>query len=210
MFVLQQVSTLWFGVPLFEHFLTLSGANVSHGYVWTFLTYAFLHGNTWHLFLNALFVFFLGRTIEMEEGSRRFLTIYILSLLLAGLAWLAIHFDRHTLLLGASGANMGLLTYYCLTHRDRPMTLLIFFVLPVTLMPSWILWGFFGFEFFNVLFQEIPGTTDIASSAHLGGMLGGLVYYYWMRRGRAIELPAWFRKKKSSRHVNFHLNIDDR
>jgi DNA-directed RNA polymerase subunit E'/Rpb7 len=64
---------------------------------------------------------------------------------------------------------------------------LLFFVIPVRARPKTILIASFIFEVFYCLTQEVYG-AKIASSAHMGGMLGGVLYFY---------LQSIFTKKKN-------------
>ena len=42
--------------------------------IWQLVTYAFLHGNLLHLFFNMFALWMFGTLIELDWGSRRFLT----------------------------------------------------------------------------------------------------------------------------------------
>lgn len=74
---------------------------------WRIITSAFLHGGLMHIFVNMLSLWFLGRFIEMIAGSARMLSIYVLSMIVSGLAIVYLSApDVPTL--GASGAIFGL------------------------------------------------------------------------------------------------------
>src|SRR2546421_2851534 len=75
----------------------------------TFLTYAFLHESVFHLSSNMLFLWVFGGSVEDAIGWKRFLTLYGVAILVAGL----LEFSMATLLgrsgnvvpiVGASGA----------------------------------------------------------------------------------------------------------
>ena len=44
--------------------------------IWRLVTYQFLHGNGWHIFLNMLGLYFLGPTLEQHWGSKKFLIFF--------------------------------------------------------------------------------------------------------------------------------------
>lgn len=74
---------------------------------WRIITSAFLHGGLMHIFVNMLSLWFLGRFIEMIAGPVRMLSIYVLSMIVSGLAIVYLSApDVPTL--GASGAIFGL------------------------------------------------------------------------------------------------------
>ncbi|HEY1872806.1 MAG TPA: rhomboid family intramembrane serine protease, partial [Steroidobacteraceae bacterium] len=62
---------------------------------WQLITYAFLHGNLPHIFLNMFALFMFGRGLEMYWGGRRFLIYYFVCVLSAAVTQLAVE--------GASG-----------------------------------------------------------------------------------------------------------
>ena len=70
----------------------------------------FLHGNIFHLVMNAYSLFFLGCLIEKEFGKLRFLDLYFISGILAGLSSLV--FNLFVVSVGASGAIFGLYGYF--------------------------------------------------------------------------------------------------
>jgi len=51
---------------------------VSHGRLWEFITFQFLHGNVLHVVFNMLGLFFFGPWAERWWGARRFLVFYLL------------------------------------------------------------------------------------------------------------------------------------
>src|SRR5215218_2670342 len=70
-FALFSSSSYFFGGPLH---------GVAEGEWWRLLTSGFLHTEIWHLGLNMLALFWLGRMIEPALGHARFVGIYFASL----------------------------------------------------------------------------------------------------------------------------------
>lgn len=190
-FVLQGIVFFWVGSNAMTEVFALSGEAVSKGYVWTLLSYSLLHGNIWHLLLNMLLVYFMGSIVEEVEGPKRFLYIYCCATVLGGLFWLAFHHAYPHHLIGASAASLGLLIYFCFYQPDRPITLLLFFVLPITLKPKWVAWAVLAMDLFGFCFQELRQEAYFANSAHLGGMLAGFLCYRIFQGAGNVSLKGW-------------------
>lgn len=189
-FILQTVFTQWFGSHVLNEYLSLSTHRLFHGFFWTLLSYSFLHADFFHVLINLLVIFFMGKALEERYGSRQLLVIYFVSVLFGGLVWLTASGGGLNYLVGASAGAFGLLAFFCLTQPEQPITLLLFFVIPVTMKPKWILWGMLGIEGFLFVFYELPGRSVIASSAHLGGILGGFIIF------KIFTQPGWLTKLK--------------
>jgi membrane associated rhomboid family serine protease len=202
---------LHYGYP--PHFLkgdalALSWEGLKHGHVWELLTFQFLHANLLHLILNCWAIYVFGREVEIAIGVRRFLVLYFGSGVIGGLfqafggslsqvfpnsSW-AEAFARVTV--GASAGAFGLVAAFATLFPERTLTLLLFFVIPVT-MRAKILLLFSGLlSLFGILF---PGTTGmVAEAAHLGGMLTGIFFvryalhwnFHWPTLNRRRGEPA--------------------
>ena len=152
--------------------LALSLDGVKHGFIWQPLTYMFLHGSLAHLFFNMLTLFFLGPETERAMGSKHFLSMYLLSGLLGGLGWLWLSPQPHALCVGASGAIFGVLAAFATLYPRRQLTLLIFFIFPVTMMAWQLVAGLALIEF---MLAGDP-SSGIAHTAHLAGAFAGFLY----------------------------------
>jgi len=147
---------------------------------WQLLTYAFLHASTWHLFVNMFAVYMFGSQLEMLWGPKRYLNLYLVSVLVAGVAQLAVA-DLVSAepypTIGASGGVFGLLLAFAMYFPTRTIVLLI----PPIPMPAWLFVTLYGAL---ELYLGVTGTqAGVAHFAHLGGMVGAWVMIqYW--RGR--------------------------
>ena len=164
---------------------------------WQPLTYMFMHGNFWHIFVNMWALLMFGSALERAIGSKKFLIFFFVT----GLGALLIHFGiqylqvqslvkagalaqqslvniLRTPTLGASGALYGVQIGYAMLYPNDKWTLLF---PPVTLKAKWFVLIFIGIE----LFTGVTGTMDgIAHFAHLGGALFGfLMILYWKKKG---------------------------
>lgn len=216
-FVLQNVLERWFGVFGYYRYVALSADGIRHGFAWTALTYALVHGSVMHLLLNGLGLFFLGRSLEGQLGTRSLVQLTIIGLVVSSLFWLGVNFTRPGQVVGASGVVMAYLMVFACLQPHRPMTFLILFVIPVTLKPIWMVAIVGGIDVLGFLFKELPGGSGgwVAHSAHLGGLAGGWLFYQFfvVRAGRGdateIEAPRWMRKS-ASRAPAYTVNLAGR
>lgn len=140
--------------------------------LWQPVSYMFLHGNLWHLILNMLGLFFFGPETERTIGTRRFLALYFACGILAGLGWILISGSSMLPCVGASGAIFGVLGAFAGLFPQRQVTLLVFFVIPVSLRARTLAIALGLFSLLAIVSQ--PG--QIAYAAHLVGGLAGYLY----------------------------------
>lgn len=153
--------------------LALSRDGLRHGMIWQPLTYMFLHGGFMHLLFNMFTLFFLGPETERAMGSRHFLVMYLLSGVLGGLGWIWLTPHSYALCVGASGAIFGVLAAFATLYPRRQLTLLIFFIFPVTMMAWQLVAGLALIEFILASGDQASG---IAHTAHLAGAFTGFLY----------------------------------
>ena len=153
-----------------------SPAEVFFQYPWGLVTSMFLHSGFYHLFANMLTLYFFGNFLYRLLGDRQFLLIYFGGGLLGGIFFVALGtlMDPNSLALaiGASGAVFAL--GGALTILKPNLKVYILFI-PVP-VPLWIavIGGF-------VLMSFLP---NVAWQAHLGGMLFGLAFGYFIKKRR--------------------------
>lgn len=208
--VLQYVFLRVFhGNPQLERLLMLTTDGIRSGKIWTLFTYSFLHStsNLLHVVANLLGLYFLGRVLQPVLGSKRLMWLYSGAVITGGLLWVATHWGGAGAAIGATAGVLGLLVVFACLYPNRPMTFLLFFVLPVTLKPKHVAIGLLIFELLGFFFYEIMGAvspfgSSIAYSAHLGGMLAGWLFFRYVHESPEstasarddIEPPRWFRK----------------
>jgi membrane associated rhomboid family serine protease len=195
-----------------ENLVALTIPAFENGWVWTLLTHSFLHstGFIFHIVGNCLLLYFLGRELIPMMGSRRFLGLYAVATVMGGLAWTAAHWRFGSgELIGATAAIDALFIVFACFVPNKEMNFLLFFIFPVTIKPKHVA-GFLALlDVFVLLVYELPGAKlpfdmEMASSAHLGGMLTGLLYYRFVHRAawfnpedRAdVELPRWIKRAR--------------
>jgi membrane associated rhomboid family serine protease len=129
---------------------------------WTLITHIFLHSSFEHLFLNMLFFVFFGPVLERKIGSSKFLLIFFLSGIVAGIGWSVTAVSPAV---GASGALMGI--FATLAVLMPRMKVYLFFFIPLEMWITVVLFALIDFA--------MMGSGDmIAHTAHLSGLFFGL------------------------------------
>ncbi len=156
--------------------LALSREGLRHGLVYQLITFQFLHGGFWHLLGNMIGLYFFGRAVESMLGSRGMLALYLVSGTVGGLLQMALGFAFPQLfgaaVVGASAGVFGLIAAFAVNAPDDPITLLLFFILPVTFPAKVLLWIEGGIALVGVLgpLLRLPVfDPGVAHAAHLGG-----------------------------------------
>jgi membrane associated rhomboid family serine protease len=191
-FIGQFVVGRFTSFPFLTYF-ALSVEGLRHGYVWQLLSYQFMHGGLMHLLLNCWAIFVFGREVESALGRPSFLTLYFSSGVIGGLvqalAGVLLGGQFAAPVVGASAAAFGLVAAFAVLYPERPLMLLLFFIIPVSMRAKFLL----VFETVLTGVGLALGRDNVAHAAHLGGMLTGIVFiryamhWHWpqIRRTRA-------------------------
>ncbi len=135
--------------------LPLFNQGVAHGQWWRLITSGFLHENLFHIGMNMLVLYWLGRMLEPAIGSVRFAAVYFVSLLAGSFG--ALLLTPHSFTVGASGAIFGLAGCAVVEMRSRN----------IPIMQS----GLGTLILINLLFSFTASGVSIGG--HLGGLIGG-------------------------------------
>lgn len=120
------------------------------GKIWQLLTATFLHDQTriLHIVGNMLFLYFIGREVESLYGGKDFLAFYLASGIVSTLCWaiLAAAFRPHAgVMIGASGAVLGVVTLYTLYYPRREILFMGFIPTPMWLLLAiYLVWPLLG------------------------------------------------------------------
>jgi membrane associated rhomboid family serine protease len=185
-----------FHPSLVDNWLALSAAGLQRGFFWQPLTYMFLHGGFWHLLVNMFVLWFFGREVETFLGARRFTLLYLLGGLAGAALWLACNWRSDIPVLGASAAALACVVAFATMFPDREVTLLVFFILPVTLKAKYL-------ALLAIAFDAVPilerAHSNVAHLAHLGGAALGYFFaravgygrpWNWPRRAKHAAKPT--------------------
>jgi len=135
---------------------------------WRLFTVVLVHASIWHIVLNMLALWALGRSLEPLLGRGRFLTLYLLSAL--GGSVLTALIAPTSVVVGASGAVWGLLGAMFVIGRH----------IGANVTAIAVLLGL------NLVISFLPG-GNIAWQAHIGGGLVGALVGFIFARTRAIR-----------------------
>ncbi len=152
--------------------------------IWQFGSYLFLHSeqSIFHIFFNMFTLWIFGCEVERWMGSGKFLRYYLISGVGAGIFHVLFNWGSHTPVIGASGAIYGVLVAFAVIFPDRIVTLLLFFILPVSLKAKHLVAIFVGISLFSGIVGIFGKSDSIAHFAHLGGAMVG----YLMLRGNVF------------------------
>lgn len=159
-----------------EYYLGLTPMTVITKYwFWQPFTYAFLHGNGWHLFFNMFALWMFAPHIESAWGTKSFLRYYIFCAF--GAAVCQFLLAPTSLVLGASGGIYGLLLAFGLMFPDA--VIYLFFVFPLRAIQAVMF-----IALLTLVSAMGTGGERVAHFAHLGGMITGFLL---------LKSPQWFR-----------------
>ncbi|MBW6423825.1 rhomboid family intramembrane serine protease [Rhizobium sp. XQZ8] len=174
----------------------------------TFITYAFLHLDFWHLASNMLFLWVFGDNVEDALGHMRFFIFY----LLCAAAGAALHGfvgpESQGPLIGASGAISGVVAAYFLLHPRVQVWVLVLLRIPLPL-PAFIPLALWIVQQFVMLWFDLDGM--VSWGAHVGGIVAGALLVLVMRRkgvplfDRALITPRAVRRKLTVPQVGHAL-----
>lgn len=151
---------------------------------WTYLTYAFVHGDVWHLGTNMLFLWVFGDNVEDAMGHIRFLIFYLVCAAAAAFFHGLLMPTSEGPLIGASGAVSGVVAAYFLLHPKVRVWVLVLFRIPLPL-PAFIPLAFWIVQQFYML--VVDEDSGVSFAAHVGGILAGSLLVLVLRR-RGVPL----------------------
>ena len=169
----------------FNKYFALSVHGLSEGYVWQLITFQFLHGGWLHLLLNSWGIYVFGRAVEDAIGGVRWWQLYLASGVIGGLVQLLCslalpNFFGDAGVVGASGGLFGLIGAFATLFPHERLTLLLFFVLPVTITARALV----IISAIIAVLGLAMHADNVAHAAHLGGMLAGVLFIKLMMEGR--------------------------
>jgi membrane associated rhomboid family serine protease len=145
----------------------------------TYLTYAFLHSDIFHLGGNMLFLWVFGDNVEDALGHIRFLVFYLLCAAGGALLHGLVVPNSQMPLIGASGAIAGIVTAYLVLHPRVKIWVLAFGRIPLRI-PAWIaILAWILFQFGMMLFGD---EEQISWACHVGGILTGAALVLILKR----------------------------
>ncbi|RLD29522.1 MAG: rhomboid family intramembrane serine protease [Bacteroidetes bacterium] len=177
---------------------------------WSILTYGFAHIDLWHLFINLLILYFVGRSFSNLFNIKLSLNVYFLGILFGGLAYMLVYtlFPNSILknagpLVGASAGVRAALIFLCAYMPNKEMRLV---TINIKLM-------YIGFVLVALDILGLFGINSGGNVAHLGGDLLGYFYAVQLKKGTDIgkgferfidSISSFFSKAKPSNLKTVH------
>lgn len=176
---------------------------------WSMITHMFVHVDVWHMGVNMLWLYWIGRLYMVQFGSRRLVSTYFVS----GLAGFFIYalftnvfpaLQEATFAYGASAAVMGVMAAMA---TARPNYQVRFFILG-SLSLKYVALGWVLLDYFALG----NGLNSGGNLAHLGGAAFGYLMMKQSHNGRdwvlwferfLDRLTGWFKRDKSTYKSNW-------
>jgi GlpG protein len=141
--------------------------SLSSGQIWRFVTPAFLHFGFLHVLFNSLWMWDLGRRLELLVGTKNYVLFFIVTAAISNIAqyrWAA-----DNLFGGMSGVVYGLVGFIIVSHRLSPNKLTAVSPSVLGFMLFWLVLCMTG-----VIDYFVGG--GVANAAHVGGLLAGAAF----------------------------------
>ncbi|MFZ0137345.1 MAG: rhomboid family intramembrane serine protease [Candidatus Sulfotelmatobacter sp.] len=204
----------------------LDPAHIRQGWLWQFVTYAFMYVDPLEFVLSLLGVYFLGAAVQERVGRAAFYGLFFSSVALSGVAGFALSLTgviaRGPAWGSAAAANAILMVFY-LFNRDAPLML---FPLPIQIPVKWIVLGIAGLETAYLLLNHFAlfycvsllglGAGYVWHAAFFSKGISLRVserfyearneYYRWRRRRAARKFEVYMRKHDRDVHFDEHGN----
>lgn len=177
---------------------------------WTFLTYAFLHADFWHLLFNMIVLNFSSRLFLTYFTQKQFFGLYLLGSIFAGVVFVVSYFILKdvSILVGASGAIMAVLIASATYSPLSEIRLL--------LIGNVKLWHI-AIVLLVLDLIQVPMSNTGGHLAHLGGALFGFLYIKLLQNGTDLSkivsnvidyFVTLFRPRKSTPFKKVHRNTN--
>lgn len=172
-YLIQLITISIFGINVHNSIFVLNADRIE--FIWTWITSIFAHDTSsiFHLLGNAIVLLFFGPLLEKIIGSKSFLKLFLVSGVIAGLSQVLTALALGSTTVGVIGASGSILCILgVLTVYKPDMSVYLYFMIPV---PLWLITV--GYVIFSLAGILSIG-TGIAHTAHLSGLLIGLIYGY--------------------------------
>jgi membrane associated rhomboid family serine protease len=205
---------------------SLDPAGILHGWIWQFVTYAFMYVDPMDFVFSLVGIYFIGGAVEDRIGFGRFYGLFFGSLILSGIAGFLLsltHVIAQGPAYGSGAAANAILMVFYLYNRGAPIML---FPIPIQIPVKWIVIGIAGIETAYLLlshfalfyFVSLLGLgagyvwyavfLNRRASLGISERLYGIrnEYYRWKRRRAARKFEVYMRQHDKEVHFDEHGN----
>ena len=206
--------------------VTLDPAHVRQGWLWQFVTYAFMYVDPWQFVLSLVGIYFLGTAVEERVGFTAFYGLFFTSVVLSGIAGFLLSLTgviAQGPAWGSGAAANAILMVFYLFNRGAPIML---FPIPIQIPVKWIVLFFAALEtaylllyhfalFYFILLLGLGAGyvwyllfSSRRTSLRLTERLYGIrnEYYRWKRRRAARKFEVYMRKHNRTVEFDEHGN----
>jgi membrane associated rhomboid family serine protease len=176
----------------------LSPEAIKHGWIWQFFTYGFLHFEPLNFLFSMLGIYFIGSAVEAQTGPKRFVELYLVSLVGAGLFGFVLSLTGVVAQGAAVGsgpaANALLMVFYLLYSDARVMPMFIPIPIPI--------------KYIVIFTAAVEGAYLLLSHfslfymVQLLGMGTGYLWYRFM--WRRLNIFGYFGEQAASFQNSYH------
>lgn len=195
----------------------LQPSHILQGWIWQFLTYAFMYLDPLDFVLSLVGIYFIGSAVEEQVGSRKFYGLFFGSLMLAAMAGFLLSLTGRIAqgpAVGSGSAANAILMVFYLLNRNAPIML---FPIPIQIPVKWIVVGIGAIETAYLLRSDFALHYCVA----LLGLAAGYVWYVaFLRRGVSIGVSeriyglrnAYYRwkRRRAARKFQVYMRKHDR
>lgn len=146
-------------------FVSLTDTLVS-GQLWRLLTPVFLHFGLFHILFNSLWMWDLGRRVELAQGKFQYIVFFVLTAIASNIVQYI--WGGAGLFGGMSGVVYALVGFIWMRQRFAPHPLLAVHSSIIGFMLFWLVLCMTG-----IVDKFMDGS--VANAAHLGGLLAGMI-----------------------------------
>ena len=152
--------------------LALTAYGIRSLQLWRLVTYMFVHGGFFHLFINMWGLYLFGSMLERRIGSVNFLKLYFISGIVGAFLWLGFNWSNPIPCVGASGSLFGVMVAAAMMYPNA-MIMLLIPPIPLKLKTFVVIYAIIE------SFSTVTGVDgQVAHLVHLGGLIAG---YFYMR-----------------------------
>lgn len=148
--------------------------SIRDGQIWRLVTPIFLHAGILHILFNMLWLWMLGKMVELNMGSAKLLLFVIIT---AAFTNTLQYLMTGPFFMGFSGVVAAMAGYVWVRKKDAPWE--IYLIDRSTLIFLWVfIFGLLALQiiaFFLQIFHIITMQLHIANTAHVSGVLFGMI-----------------------------------
>jgi len=154
---------------------------------WTFITAMFLHADLTHIFFNGFALMIFGTYLEARVSKQTFILIYFLGGILGNIGYMITATNSLIPGIGASGAIYGIMGALAIL---APRAVVFVYGIPMPMIAALFVWA--ALEIFGVFVPQ----GNIASGAHLFGLIAGVAFAFYLRRQYNSKTKLFFEDLK--------------